>query len=63
MPDNLTLNITGLAIPEIKKVAQLIREFEREEPDRDFLIWVSGTENWDKTQAIQLLKEIFPRKK
>jgi len=65
MPDipPLTLNITGLAIDEIKEVAKKIREIEQRNPKRDFLIWISGTENMKTKEAVELLKEIFPRMK
>ena len=61
MPDLLTLNIAGLTIDEIKEVAEKIREIEQRHPKRDFLIWISGTENMKTKEAVELLKEIFPR--
>ncbi|GAH52312.1 unnamed protein product, partial [marine sediment metagenome] len=63
MPDlpPLTLNIAGLSIDEIKEVAKKIREIEQRNPERDFLIWISGTESMETKEAVELLKEIFPR--
>ena len=63
MPDPpFTLNITGLSIDEIKEVAKKIREIEQRHPKRDFLIWISGTENMETKEALKILGEIFPKK-
>ncbi|GAH80745.1 unnamed protein product [marine sediment metagenome] len=65
MPDipPLTMNIRGLAIDEITEVAKKIREIEQRNPKRDFLIWISGTENMKTKEAMKIIKEIFPKKR
>lgn len=59
MAKPLTLNISGLTVPQMKEVAMMVKGFEKGGPDHDFLIWVSGTERWNKEKASQLVQDLM----
>lgn len=59
----ISLEIKNITISEAKRITELVREIERENPDRSIFIQIRGLEDKSVKEATRILKEIFPSKK